>query len=40
MTAAVLNTKVNEIEIKISAYAKYITTHESKRLTAENLKKD
>ena len=40
VTAAVLNTKINEIEIKISAYAKYITTHESKRLTAENLKKD
>ena len=40
VTAAVLNTKINKIKIKISAYAKYITTHESKRLTAENLKKD
>ena len=35
MTTAVLNTKINEVENKIPDHAKYITTQEFNKLTAE-----
>ena len=35
-TAAVLNTKLREVENKIPDHAKYITTEEFNNLTAEN----
>ena len=37
MTTIVLNTKFSEIENKISDHAKYITTPEFNKLTAESL---
>ena len=36
MTTTVLNTKISEIENKIPDHAKYITTQEFNKLTAEN----
>ena len=36
MTATVLNKKISEVENKIPAYAKYITTQEFNKFTAEN----
>ena len=35
MTTTVLNTKINEVENKIPDHAKYITTQEFNKLTAE-----
>ena len=35
MTTTVLNTKVSDVENKITDHAKYLTTHERNRLTAE-----
>ena len=37
MTTAVLNTKIREVENKISDHAKYINTKEFNKLTAENV---
>ena len=36
MTTTVVNTKVSEVENKICDHAKYITTQEFIKLTAEN----
>ena len=36
MTTTVLNTKISEVENKIPDHAKYITTQEINKLTAEN----
>ena len=36
MIAIVLNTKIAEVENKIPDHAKYITTREFNKLTAEN----
>ena len=37
VTTNVLNTKISEVEEKIPDHAKYITTQEFNKLTAENL---
>ena len=36
MTTTVLNTKISEVENKIPDHAKYITTQEFNKLTAEH----
>ena len=36
MTTTVLNTKVSDVENKVSDKSKYITTEEFNKLTAEN----
>ena len=36
MTTTVLNTKVSDVVNKITDHAKYLTTQECNRLTAEN----
>ena len=40
MTKKVLNTKITEVENKIFDQAKYITTQEFNKLTAEHLQQD
>ena len=37
MTSTVLSSKISEVDIKSPDDAKYITTRESNKLTAENL---